>query len=152
VLGRRKRTEAENELLRMEVARLAGLDPSQIADEVSSTEAQLAELKARQIEALEVLSRARAEADAIRTEIIQLRDEQLLQDVGIYEGCGLTSVTHQASHVARRLADAMTRSVGVASRRAVMPMPQRKPNPTAMSSAAPNAAECMSSWPTCGKV
>lgn len=85
LLGKRKRAEVENEALRAEIARLTGMDPRQIAEEVALATRELSELKRQQIGALEVLSRAQTEAESLRSDIIQLRDEQLLQEVGIYE-------------------------------------------------------------------
>ncbi|MBS2536966.1 DUF4041 domain-containing protein [Catenulispora sp. NF23] len=61
------------------------MDPKQIADEVASATSGLSELKRQQVAVLEVLSRAQAEAESLRSDIIDLRDEQLLQEVGIYE-------------------------------------------------------------------
>lgn len=84
-LGKRKRSETENEALRAEIARLKGMDPKEIAEEVAAATRGLSDLKRQQVAVLEVLSRAQAEAESLRSDIVQLRDEQLLQEVGIYE-------------------------------------------------------------------
>jgi hypothetical protein len=85
LLGKRKRVESENEVLRQEIVRLTGLDPKDIAAETATIRKAIADLKSQQIDAVELLSRAHAEAESLRANIVQLRDEQLLQEVGIYE-------------------------------------------------------------------
>lgn len=85
LLGKRKRVESENETLRQEIVRLTGLDPKDVAAETAAVQKSIADLKSQHIDAAGILARAYAEADAIRADIIQLRDEQLLQEVGIYE-------------------------------------------------------------------
>lgn len=85
LFGKRKRTEADNIALRREITRLAGMDPHQIAEEAAHMARQIAALAAQHAEARAALDQVRAEDESVRRELVQLREEQLLQEVGIYE-------------------------------------------------------------------
>ena len=85
LFGKRKRVEADNIALRQEIARLSGMDPHQIAEESAHAARQIAALTAQRAEAQAALDQVRAESAAVQQGLVQLREEQLLQEVGIYE-------------------------------------------------------------------
>lgn len=85
LFGKRKRVEADNIALRQEIVRLTGMDPHALAEESARAARQMAALTTQQAEAQAALDHIRAEGEALRSELVQLREEQLLQEVGIYE-------------------------------------------------------------------
>ena len=85
LFGKRKRVEADNLALRQEINRLTGLDAQQIAEEKARIAQEISELTMQRAEAQAALDQVRAEDEFLRGGLVQLRDEQLLQEVGIYE-------------------------------------------------------------------